>query len=154
VSPRRRVGAIDRRALARSCCCPFAPPTGRHCPWPRDRARHPLGMPVPRRGTGISHPSTPFAPAANGADSDSLEETKRWGIAVKQRSIIRIGLTMSDHDHTRMRFLSFRVPETLFAVITADAMRLGVSIADACRFRLRTGHVPTIPDRAPAEEWR
>jgi hypothetical protein len=40
------------------------------------------------------------------------------------------------------RLLSIRVDQSLFDQIEADAARLGVSLADCARMRLRTGRVP------------
>jgi hypothetical protein len=40
--------------------------------------------------------------------------------------------------------LTVRIPLDLKTTIERDAARLGVSIADAIRFRLRTGRVPAI----------
>lgn len=63
--------------------------------------------------------------------------------AVEHRSRIHAGLTMKNRDNT-VRFLTIRVPQDLYDILAADAAKLGTSLADACRFRLRSGSVPML----------
>jgi hypothetical protein len=48
----------------------------------------------------------------------------------------------SEAELQRSKILSLRVPQDLFSSIEADAAQLGVSVATAARFRVRSGRSP------------
>jgi hypothetical protein len=48
----------------------------------------------------------------------------------------------------RGHFIATRVPEDLYRAVSADAARLGCSMADAMRWRLASGVCPVMPTGA------
>jgi hypothetical protein len=53
-------------------------------------------------------------------------------------------MTHSEQELQRSRAMGLRIPEDLYQLVAADAAKLGVSISDAARWRLKTGHCPTL----------
>jgi hypothetical protein len=50
--------------------------------------------------------------------------------------------------------LTIRVDDELLAALRKDADQLHLTVADICRFRLRSGRAPTVLDRLQTETTR
>jgi hypothetical protein len=50
--------------------------------------------------------------------------------------------------------LTIRVDDELLAALRKDADQLDLTLADICRFRLRSGRAPTVLDRLQTETTR
>jgi hypothetical protein len=118
-------------------------------------AGRPQGLPVllreaagrPSRRVRRRH-TAQSAPKFAGADSP-----RKLDNALVTKHIVRHktephGDRMHDENERTLQrghFLATRVTEDLYLAVSADAARLGCSMADAMRWRLASGHCPVMP---------